>query len=128
METILNFLIVAGIGWWAGSAWTAMVLRSGFQKILKELGVTDQQMIKLARDNGIGVEDPKESSADEPELASVEIKLEQHLGVIYAYRLKDNQFLGQGADRDELIESLKKNLANVRLIIAEEHGARLIKS
>jgi hypothetical protein len=124
METILNFLIVAGIGWWAGSAWTAMVLRSGFQKILKELGVTDQQMIKLARDNGIGVE----SSADEPELTAVEIKLEQHLGVIYAYRLKDNQFLGQGSDRDELIESLKKNLANVRLIIAEEHGAKLIKS
>jgi hypothetical protein len=124
METILNLLIVAGIGWWAGSAWTAMVLRSGFQKILKELGVTDQQMIKLARDNGIGVE----SSADEPELASVEIKLEQHLGVIYAYRLKDNQFLGQGSDRDELIESLKKNLANVRLIIAEEHGAKLIRT
>jgi hypothetical protein len=125
METILNLLIVAGIGWWAGSAWTAMVLRSGFQKILKELGVTNQQMMKLARDNGIGVEEAKPSTA-EPELTPVEIKLEQHQGVIYAFRLEDDQFLGQGADREELIESLKKNLKDVRLIIAEEHGARLI--
>jgi hypothetical protein len=124
METILNLLIVAGVGWWAGSAWTAMVLRSGFQKILKELGVTDQQMIKLARDNGLRVE----SSTAEPELTPMEIKLEQHQGVIYAYRIDDGQFLGQGVDRDELIESLKKNLANVRLIIAEEHGAKLIRT
>ena len=124
METILNLLIVAGVGWWAGSAWTAMVLRSGFQKILKELGVTNQQMIKLARDNGLRVE----SSTVEPELTPMEIKLEQHQGVIYAYRIDDGQFLGQGVDRDELIESLKKNLANVRLIIAEEHGAKLIRT
>jgi hypothetical protein len=58
----------------------------------------------------------------------MEIKLEQHQGVIYAYRIDDGQFLGQGVDRDELIESLKKNLANVRLIIAEEHGAKLIRT
>jgi hypothetical protein len=125
METLLNFLIVAGFGWWAGSAWTAMILRSSFQKILRELGVTDQQLKKLAHDHGM---DPKESVNDEPELASVEIKLEQHQGVIYAFRLDNDQFLGQGADREELIESLKKNLRDVRLIIAEEHGARLISS
>lgn len=126
METLLNFLIVAGFGWWAGSAWTTMILRGSFHKILKELGVTDQQLKKLARDHGMGVEDPKESTTDEPELASVEIKLEQHQGVIYAFRLDNDQFLGQGADREELIESLKKNLRDVRLIITEEHGARLI--
>jgi hypothetical protein len=126
METILNFLIVAGLGWWAGSAWTAMVLRSGFQKILKELGVTDQQLKKLARDNGFEVEDRKESQT-EPELTAMEIKLEQCQGVIYAYRIDDDQFLGQGKNRDELIESLKKNLANVRLIIREENGAELVK-
>lgn len=126
METILNLLIVAGLGWWAGSAWTAMVLRSGFQKILKELGVTDQQLKKLARDHGMGAGEAR-SSADEPQLAEIEIKLEQHQGVIYAYQIQDGKFLGQGVDRDELVESLKKNLANVRLIIAEEHGARLIK-
>ena len=126
METILNLLIVAGLGWWAGSAWTAMILRSGFQKILKELGVTDQQLKKLARDHGMGAEEAS-SSADEPQLAEIEIKLEQHQGVIYAYQIQDGKFLGQGVDRDELVESLKKNLANVRLIIAEEHGARLIK-
>jgi hypothetical protein len=128
METLLNFLIVAGFGWWAGSAWTAMILRSSFQKILKELGVTDQQLKKLARDHGMEAVDPKESVIDEPELTPVEIKLEQHQGVIYAYRIDDNRFLGQGADREELIESLKKNLRDVRLIITEEHGARLIKS
>ena len=126
METILNLLIVAGVGWWEGSAWTAMVLRSGFQKILKELGVTEQQLKKLARDHGMGVEEAK-PSADEPQLTSVEIKLEQHQGVIYAYQIEDGKFLGQGADREELIESLKKNLRDVRLIITEEHGARLIK-
>jgi hypothetical protein len=42
--------------------------------------------------------------------------------------LDDDQFLGQGKTREELIEHLKKNLSNVRVIVAEENGAKLIQN
>jgi hypothetical protein len=123
MEYIITFIVA----FWLGSKLSTIWNRIVFRDVLKDLGVTDKQIQKLAEERGLDYTDPTEEEGAEPELTSVEIKLEQHQGVIYAFRLDDDKFLGQGADREELIESLKKNLRDVRLIIAEEHGARLIK-
>lgn len=94
-----------------------------FQRILKELGITEQQMRELARKNGIIREDPPEDS----ELPELEVKIEQHQGILFAFRKDTDQFLGQGTDREQLIESLKANLTNVRVIIAQEDGAELLQ-
>lgn len=94
-----------------------------FQRILKELGITEQQMRELARKNGIVREDPSEDS----ELPELEVKIEQHQGILFAFRKDTDQFLGQGTDREQLIESLKANLVNVRVIVAREDGADLLQ-
>ena len=98
-----------------------------FHQILKDLGITDQQLRKLAESSGLELAElsPKESE-ENPTLTPIEIKIEQHQGILYAYRLDNDQFLGQGPDREQLIEHLKKNLTDVRLIVAEENGAGLI--
>lgn len=122
----MEYLITFIVAFWLGSKLSTIWNRIVFREVLKDLGVTDRQIQKLAQDRGLDYTDPEEDVSAEPELASMEVKLEQHHDMIYAFRLDNDQFLGQGKDREQLIESLKKNLRDVRLIIAEEHGARLI--
>jgi len=121
MEYLITFIIAFMLGYKLAS-WISAV---SFHELLKELGVTDQQLAKLANRYDIGTDIKPVKS--EPELADLEIKLEQHQGVIYAFRLDNDQFLGQGKNREELLDSLKKSLNNVRVIIAEEHGAKLVQ-
>ena len=100
-----------------------------FREIIKDLGITDQQLRKLAEKNGIRVptENPRDSITGEVTVTPIEIRIEEHQGQLYAYRLDNDQFLGQGTDREQLIARLTENLTNVRLIVAEENGAGLIK-
>lgn len=122
-ETFINYLLIFMLGWAIGSAVTRAWLHWTFREILKDLGVSDTQLRTLAERNGIEVKDPETA-----EMPTVEVKLEQHQGVIYAFRKDTDQFLGQGPDREQLILRLKENLTNVRLIIREEDGAELIKN
>jgi hypothetical protein len=67
------------------------------------------------------------STATGDTLEPVEITLEQHQGVIYAYRKDTQQFLGQGTDRQGLIDSISKRMTDVRLIIDNADGADLLR-
>lgn len=95
-----------------------------FREILKDLGVTEQQLRELAARNDLEL--PKKHS-EEDTLTRIEVRIEEHNGCLYAYRLDNNQFLGQGTDRDQLLSRLKETLSNVKLIITEEHGAALLQ-
>ena len=64
---------------------------------------------------------------EEPQLDIVEVKLEQHSGTILAFRKDTDQFLGQGADREDLIKRLTENLTPCKVIIAQEDGADLLQ-
>ncbi len=118
IELILVF--VAGVI--LGHRISSAVSQAAFKKILEELRVSEQDMRDLARRNGIILPEP---AAEPEELEEIHIKLEQHQGIIYAFRKDTDQFLGQGSDRESLINRLKQNLNNVRLVIDE--GAELIK-
>lgn len=124
-ELIIAFII----GCWLGSAVSRAWMALSFREILRDLGVTDQQLRKLAAKNDIHVptENPRDSITGEVTLTPIEIRIEEVEGTLYAYRLDNSQFLGQGPDREQLIKRLTENLTNVRLIVAEEHGAGLIK-
>ncbi len=122
-------LIVVGfvIGYIAGKAvanWTNTV---AFRELLKDLNISDAQLMKVKAKIDRDLQEAT-GAPEEVELTPVEIKIEQHQGQLYAFRLDNDQFLGQGKDREELIEHLKKNLTNVRLIIAEDNGAKLIQN
>ena len=125
---IIEFLIAFGLGCWIGSAVSRAWMALSFREILRDLGVTEQQLRTLAQKNDIAVpaENPRDSITGEVTLTPIEIRIEEHNGCLYAYRLDNNLFLGQGTDREQLIERLKDNLTNVRLIISEENGAGLV--
>lgn len=92
-----------------------MINQWTFSELLKDLKITDRQLIDL-RDK-----------IDE-DAAIVEIKLEQHLGQLYAYRKDTEEFLGQGTDREQLINAVKTRFTGkTTVVIREQDGAELIK-
>jgi hypothetical protein len=119
MENILYIILAAAIGFVVGAKVSHIWQQFVFTEILKDLGVTDQQLKNLIKDAA--------ATDDGDHLERLEIRIDEHQGQLYAYTLDDNRFLGQGKDRDELIEHLKLNLTNVRLIIQEENGGTLLQ-
>ncbi len=127
MEEYILILVGFVIGYIVGKAvanWTNTV---AFRELLKDLNISDAQLMKVKAKIDRDLQEAT-GAPEEVELTPVEIKIEQHQGQLYAFRLDNDQFLGQGKDREELIEHLKKNLTNVRLIIAEDNGAKLIQN
>jgi hypothetical protein len=120
METIILCAIWFIVGWKASQWWHVIA----FKKLLEDLGINQQQLEKLNRQL-IDADSDTDKEDQEPRLV-VEVRLEQLDGVILAYRKSDDQFLGQGPDRESLIQRLTENLTPCRVVIAKEDGADLI--
>ena len=118
------------IGWRASAAFYVKM----FSHILRDLGITNAQLIKSARDAalaaGIDIGDQlnqiESQATDEDGLEKIEIKVEKHSDTLYAFRKDNDQFLGQGSTRESLIEAMGQRLKNVRLIVVE--GDEYMKS
>ena len=120
LECIIVFALGSIIGWKINAA----VRTTAIRHLLKELGITDQDLRAAAARNGIMLADAPDTAADD---TVVEVRLEQHEGQIYAYRKSDDTFLGQGTDRDSLIARLNQNLTPCRVLIDKEGGADLLQ-
>ncbi len=104
------------IGWRLHAA----ISRFTMMAIMKDMGITEQQLkAQIQKYEG-------ETKTPDDELTTIEVTLEQHQGQIYAFRKDNDSFLGQGRDRDSLIDDLKAKMNNVRLVIVE--GNELIKA
>lgn len=122
----ITLAIFFGLGLWVGCRVTAAVDRAVFKSLLEELGIGNKQLIALAKKHGMDLPGVVHVEAAD-DLEEIEIKLEQHSGVIYAFRKDNDQFLGQGENREQLLDRLKEKLQKVRLIISQEDGAQLIR-
>jgi hypothetical protein len=127
MELLIAILIAFAAGWYAGSWITTHLLALSFRQILTDLGVKNEQLRKLAQDVGVELPAVNQNTADGDQLTPLEVVLEQHQGVLYAYRKDNQQFLGQGTTREGLVESISKRMDNVRLIIDQADGADLLQ-
>jgi len=121
---MIEFIIVFALGWIIGWRINDALRTAAIRALLKELGVTEQDLRAAAARNGIMLADAPDTAADH---TVVEVRLEQHEGQIYAYRKSDSTFLGQGSDTDSLIERLNQNLTPCRVLIDKEDGADLLQ-
>lgn len=113
---MIEIIIALLVGIWIGRTVSDMINQWTFSEILKDLKVTDKELMEL-RDRHDGTTE-----------SIVEIKLEQHLGQLYAYRKDTEEFLGQGSDREQLIKAIKARFTErTTVIIKEQDGAELIK-
>lgn len=125
MDSIF-FLLGFAVGCFLGSKIATHIHLISFKKIMEDLDISDQQLKKLAKANGI-LTPELDSGTNELELC--EIRIEQHQGQLYAFRKADDHFLGQGTDRDTLIKRLEQQFQkDTKLVITEEDGANLIKN
>jgi hypothetical protein len=127
MELLIAVIIAFAAGWYAGSWVTTHLLALSFRQILNDLGVKNEQLRQLATDVGVELPDVNANAADGDALTPVEVTIEQHQGVLYAYRKDNQQFLGQGTDRAGLIDSISQRMTDVRLIIDQADGADLLQ-
>jgi hypothetical protein len=121
---MLELVIVFALGWILGWKINDALRTAAIKALLKELGVTDQDLRAAAARNGIEISAAPDTAADE---TVVEVKLEQDGNQIFAYRKSDNQFLGQGQDSQGLIERLNQNLTPCRVVVSKEDGADLLQ-
>jgi hypothetical protein len=124
---IIEFLIVFAVGCWIGSTVRGVWMAMSFREILRDLGVTDQQLRTLAEKNDIQLPEIKPDEEDpNSDLPILEVRVEQHPEGLFAYRKVDDSFIAQGKDREGLMENLVNNLNNVRVIVHKEDGADFI--
>jgi hypothetical protein len=125
MDMIETVLIVV-VAFWLGMRWATHFQQKIFREILRGLGITDRQLheLVLRQQQQLAGLIPEEPTAD---LTVVEVRLEQMGDVLYAYRKSDDQFLGQGSDRDSLIQRLNQNLTPCKVVIDLEDGADLLR-
>jgi hypothetical protein len=127
MELLILVVIAFAFGWYAGSWVTTHLLALSFRQILNDLGVKNSQLRQLAENVGVELPDVNANTADGVTLTPLEVTIEQHQGVLYAYRKDNKQFLGQGTDQAGLIDSISKRMTDVRLIIDTADGADLLQ-
>jgi hypothetical protein len=125
MDNLIALIVIFAFGWYIGSKVQFWLDQITFKHILDDLGVTNKQLTGLIAQDDIP--DVNASTADGNQLTPLEITLEQHQGVIYAYRKDNQQFLGQGTDQAGLIDSISKRMTDVRLIIDQQDGADLLR-
>lgn len=127
IEIVIIAVIVAlYIGWKASQAYHLLQFRS----ILEDLGVSNTDLRKLAEQQGIELDKApllKQDSEEESELPVLEIRIEQQPEGLFAYRKDNSLFIARGSDRKELMDNLVANLNNVRVVVAQEDGADLIR-
>ena len=129
--TLLDILSLFGffaLGWYFGTKLTESLLGRAFADILKDLNINDKNLRSLAEKYGMKVTKIEKDEATEEELEVIEVKIEKHHGSLYAFRKDNDKFLGQGENREELIERLKHEFSGtVKMIVREADGADLIK-
>ena len=123
---ILSLIVVGVLAFWAGMKVDFYIQSQVLRQILEDLNVTDKQLERLIAQSQavIDGEEPKQDLTG-PEY--LEIKVEQFNDTLFAYRLADGRFLGQGQSREALINRLAEDLHNIKLVITEENGAQYLK-
>jgi hypothetical protein len=121
---LMAFVLGCILGGIVGYRVSDYLHQSVIADLLRRAGITPDRLLTIMKDlqKELNLEDGQ--TAEFPKL---EIKVEQHGELMFAYRKDSGLFLAQGKTRDELIAMITDKVSNVTLVIAEADGAKLIK-
>ena len=123
MEDFIITALIFAAGWYAGYKISAIFHMSLFKTLLKDLNVSNKDLINVARKIGkdFMTEEQKKvlDDAEANDLEKIEIKVEKHGETLYAFRADNDQFLGQGSTRDDLIAAMAQRIKNVHCTVVE---------
>ena len=129
MELIdwITIAVIFALGFWAGWKIQGYMMVGLMKLLLNDLGVSNEQLIKVAKDSAklLGpeyerqIQEIEAKSKDIDGLEQIEIKVEKHGEMLYAFRKDNDQFLGQGTDKESLVEAMAHRVRNVRCTVVE---------
>jgi hypothetical protein len=119
---ILAFLIGCLVGVFVGWRINDQLHTSLTTDLLKTVGVTESDLRKAI------IKLQGEQPGSEDVLPGVEVRVESVNDQLYVYRLDNQEFLCQGATRDDIINCLATRFhKDFKIIVSEEHGAQYLK-
>ncbi len=98
---IVFVIIGVVIGSWVSHLFHRVIMR----EFLKELGYDTPEKLKQLHDQ-VSEKLIKDNSAAVGGKPVIRVRLEQHQGIIFAYREDDSTFIGQGNTREDLVASI----------------------
>ena len=123
MDLILSFVGVFALGGWVGYKINDFIIKTTFAKMIEQAGLSDQDLNKFINHWSPQFE---EEMATEDDTVTLDITLEKQGDMIYAYRKDNSKFIGQGRDKDELVQVLSKDFPGVTLQVRKEDGGTLL--
>jgi hypothetical protein len=119
---LIAFLIGCVVGGIVGWKINGQLHTSLTTDLLKTVGVTESDLRQaITKLQG-------EQPGSEPALPGVEVRVEQVGDQLYVYRLDTEEFLCQGANRDDIVNCLATRFhKDFKIIVSEEHGAQYLK-
>ena len=105
IETVLIVVVLMTLGFIIGAWISSIFYRSVIREFLKELGYDTPEKLRELHDR-IADKLTADNSAASAGKPVIKIRLEQHQGIIFAYREDDQTFIGQGNTREDLLASI----------------------
>jgi len=105
MDIIVLAIMFVVMGVVIGSWISHLFHRAIMREFLKELGYDTEEKLKQLHDR-LAEKLTADNSAALNGKPVIKIRLEQHQGIIFAYREDDQTFIGQGNTREDLVASI----------------------
>ena len=105
IETVLVVVVLMSLGFVLGAWISSIFHRSIMREFLKELGYDTPEKLRELYDR-LAKKLTADNSAALDGKPVIKIRLEQHQGVLFAYREDDQTFIGQGNTREDLVASI----------------------
>lgn len=119
---MIEILIAFAVGFWAGKLVHEWIFAAMLRRVMQDLNLSQEDLDKLIEEHtGESFEE-----VDEQGLTVRDIRIELHNDTLYAFAKDTDEFLGQGATKEALVERLAEKMVNVRLLISKEDGGELI--
>ena len=118
---VMTFVIGAVLGAVAGYRVADHIHKSIIPDLLRRAGITPEKLEKIMEDlrQEIATGEAKES-------VEIMIKVEQHGSQLYVFRKDNDEFLGQGKNKDEILAILRSKFKDVKFAVTKEDGADLL--
>ena len=105
IETIIVVVVLMTLGFIIGAWCSSIFHRSIMREFLKEMGYDTEEKLRELHER-LAKKLTADNSAQLDGKPVIKIRLEQHQGVLFAYREDDSTFLGQGNTREDLVASI----------------------
>jgi ferritin-like protein len=105
IETVIVVVVLMTLGFVIGAWCSSIFHRAIMREFLKELGYDTPEKLRDLHDR-LALKLTADNSAALDGKPVIKIRLEQHQGIIFAYREDDQTFVGQGNTREDLVASI----------------------